>query len=390
MEYLKTKQFVEGRSKGYSNYDEIESLLRLKSDANDGKQAELGKEIKEVVNSIDKGSSCNIRGSKELIDLYNSFDDEKMDLTIPLSDINFVGFFHDNQMILNIDDWNAIGTYSFTSNFLDSLFSLNKFSTFCFSHNEKDLLSENISKLMITQKNQFRQYRFLKEGESWLLRGLTSVSYKNYDNNIAIYLALHSLHNYAEAHNVVLYVENGYISDSNIDITFKQEGKYKIDKNISVEIGIRLTNNELTEGKLSMEFIYFISDNKNHKFKAIGDTVVGINHSFKAVTIDQKLNNLKELSKYTDEIIHHISSIKNINKLDRDQLYVIFNKLSRAKNSEISSASREKIDNLYKDEVTDNTYSLIELFGKISSIDTTINEKTFIQSVFNDLISSSL
>lgn len=385
MNFLIKKQFAQSESNGYASHKEIKQLLRLEST-----ESELGASILKGISWMDEDSNCNVKGSSELIELYNSVDNEKMDLTLSLSEIEYIGFFHDNTIILKLDGYTARGIYKFTDTFLDSLFSMKKFGNFCLSHGEKDMLHENLKQLMITQQNEVRQYRFLMDNGSLLLRGLTTTAYKNYDNNIAIYLALQALHQYAEKNNVHITVESGYITDSSLDIIFIQEERFVIDKNTFVKIGIRLTNNEITEGKLSLEFIYTIFDKQNNNFKAIGDTVVGIIHTYQVPTIQSKLMNLNNLSEYAHETIQHIRSIKNRNKLDRDQLYLIFSRLSRAKASELTTKSKQDIDNLYKKEVVGNTYSLIELFDKIGSLGTTIDEKLFIQIVFNELITENL
>lgn len=117
------------------------------------------------------------------------------------------------------------------------------------------------------------------DGDSLFLRGLATLSNKRYDNNIAIYLALNSLHKYAEESDTYIFVEKAYITDSSLDIVFVQEERFHIDDDSFVEVGIRLTNNEISDGKLSMKFIYTVYDGKNNQFRAIGDTVGGIIHN---------------------------------------------------------------------------------------------------------------
>lgn len=385
MNHLMKKQFVPSNNGNFANYKDVQQLLKLESD-----QGEFGQSIKDTVDWIPEGQKCNIKGSKELLNLYEDIDAEKMDFVLPLSEIEFVGFYHDNEIILNLDGLQARGEYSFTSSFLDSLFSLKKFALFCLQNGEKDMLNENIHKLMISQQNERRQYRVIMNGEDLLLRGLTTTAYKNYDNNIALYLALQSLHKYSEDNKVNIFVESGYIADSELAITFIQKEVIKIDRDTFVEIGIKLTNNEITEGKLSLEFIYRVFDSDNNSFKAIGDTVVGIIHTYQVPTIQGKLKGLANLSIYAQETIEHIQSIKNRKNLDRDQLALIFSRLSRAKSNEISKQSKERIESLYQQEVVNNTYSLVELFGKIDALGTSIDEKTFIHLVFNDLIKYSL
>lgn len=388
MDYLIERNFTNSKDDEYASYTDIQYLLRLVSGNSD--EVELGKSIKETTDWINKKKGCNIKGSKELIDLYNSIDNEKMDLILPLSEIEYNGFYNNNEIILELDGYRATGMYNFTGSFLESLFHMKRFGNFCFDHGERDLLDENIQKLMTTQKDEVRLFRFLMDGDNLFLRGLATLIYKRYDNNIAIYLALNSLNRYAEENGVHIFVEKASITDSCLDITFVQEEKFSIDKDTLVEVGVRLTNNEISVGKLSMQFVYTIYDSRNNQFRAIGDTVVGIIHTYQIQTIDEKIRNFRNLSKYTNKTIQCIVDIKNKNKLDRDQLSLIFHRLSRTKDNKLSKKSRNTIDALYREEVVGNTFSMIELFDKIDSLITTIDEKLFLQIVFNEMITTTL
>jgi hypothetical protein len=388
MNYLIERSFRNNEDDEYASYTDIQYLLRLESEDSD--EVELGKAIKETTDWISKMDGCSIKGSKEVLELYNSIDNEKMDFILPLSEVEYNGFHNNNEIILELDGYRATGIYNFTGSFLESLFHMKRFGNFCFTHGERELLDENIQKLMTTQKEEVRLFRFLMDGDALFLRGLTTIRYKRYDNNIAIYLALNSLHRYSEENGVHIYVEKADITDSCLDITFVQEENFRIDKDTFVKVGVRLTNNEISVGKLSMQFIYTIYDGKNHQFRAIGDTVIGIIHTYQIPTIEEKIKNFRNLSKYTNETIQYINAIKNRNRLDRDQLSLIFHRLSRTKDNKLTKKSRDTIDALYREEVIGNTYSLIELFGRIDSLITTIDEKLFLQVVFNELITTSL
>lgn len=384
MDYLINENFVNNGENFKAKKEDIIRLLRLESEDNS-----LGKRILERIDFIKNGDTCNILGSKKLLDVYDKIDAEKLDLIISLSDIEYVGFYHDNEIILRFlsENWNARGIYDFSGDFLDSLFSIKKYAKFCLNNGNKDLLNSNLKEQMISRNEQVRQYRFLQFNDDLLLRGLTSTGYQNYDNNIAIYLTLNALHKYSEETKKNIYVQNGKLTDSTLNISFKQVKKIKIDSNTSMEIGVQLTNNELGKGSLKVVFTYTIS-NEKFNFSALGDNVINITHNASIENFDAQLEKIKLLSQYTEETISYITNIKNRNKIDRDQLSLIFSKLKRVR--ELSKQAKNKIDELYQKELIGNTLSLIEIFGKVESLETSIDDKAFIQITFNELIQNQL
>ncbi|WP_301358505.1 hypothetical protein [Enterococcus spodopteracolus] len=390
MENFRIVKKVDSLNRDKAVKEEIRQLLRLESE-----DCIEGQEVGKKIDFLNPKEECRVLGSKGLIDLYNSVDAEKIDLTIPLSDIEHGGWYHDDEIILNFvkEGWNARGIYSFTGDFLDSLFRLKTYGNFCLNSGCKDLLNLNLKEQFENQKDSTRQYRFLMDNETdedtFLLRGITTTQYRNYDNYIALYLILNALHVYSKNNNVDIYVESGHISDSDLDIEFKQDKKISIDKDTSIEIGIRLRNNEIGEGRLKVEFIYTISDS-NNGFNAMGDNVVSITHRSQTSRIKSELSNFSKLTKYTKETVDHVRNIKNVKKLDRDQLSYIFSMLSRAKRTDLRKNTKEKINEVYKNEIIGNTFSLISIFNKIESIETSIDEKEFIRIVFNDLIRGEL
>jgi hypothetical protein len=58
------------------------------------------------------------------------------------------------------------------------------------------------------------QYRLIKVDNEWRIRGITTTRYHNYDNYLAIYVTLLSLHRYAKEHHINYRIEKAYISDS--------------------------------------------------------------------------------------------------------------------------------------------------------------------------------
>lgn len=363
--------------------EEIKKILRLESETNDVDEY--------VLNNIDfigKDMECNVIGIKNLIEKYYSVDSEKMDLLIPLSEIGYIGFYHNEEIILSFENntWNAKGTYNFTSDFLDSLFSMNKYARFCLNAELKELIAYNLENQLIARKDEIRQYRFLMKNDEMLLRGITSKNYRNYDNHIAIYLISHALHKYSKLTKKQVFLQNATVTDSDLTATFIVNENIKISNNLYLSTGIILKNNELGKGSFRIEYTYRLS-NSDYNFSAIGQKVMGLNHNASTKRVEDEIGKLSILGQLEKETINYIRQIKNIDKLDREQLSLIFLKLSRVR--ELTEGTKNKIEEV-RQELVDNTYSLLEVFGKLDKIQTKIDEKEFIQITFNELIYTGL
>lgn len=339
-------------------------------------------------------AKCNIAGSAEVIKRFNQIGNQKKDIKIPIEYISLIGF-DEKQLILSFNEegtddlaFTATGIYSFSTDFLDILFHMSKFSGYCFKMNETDLLRENLEYLLDNTTGRKKQYRFIngigKNEDDMYLRAITSEQYRNYDNNIVLYLALVSMHNYSKSMATKVYIEKAYITDSSLDLTLKLDEKIKLNSDFSIEVGINITNSEIREGAVLFEFIYTINDNNGMKSTAIGDNVVKIQHNNRFETVHSKMAKLLDLKIYTDGIIDGINVANLATKLDENVLFSIFNKFSRSK--ALEKATKSKLEQLHKDEIASNTLNIIELFDKLEKLNTSVDDKTYLQKKFNDFI----
>lgn len=354
---------------------------------------EISLSVKESMKYIEE--DCNIAGSSEIIKLFNQIKNQKKDMIIPIEDVSLVGF-DEKELILAFKEqeggdgqiaFTATGIYSFTSDFLDQLFSLDKFATYCFKNDEKDLLSETIKHLLDRTSSRAKQYRLIygtgtQEGKVFL-RAITSDSYKNYDNNIVLYLALNAMHRYSKRTKNKVYIESAIISDSSLDMTMKIDKKIEMG-DYFVNIGVNVSNSEIKEGTVLFEFIYTIFDKDGNHSTAIGDSVVKIQHNNVLRTVKERLSQLNKLDEHSESILDGISESKLSKKLNEDELFSIFNKFSKSKT--LSSGSKSKLSQFHKSEIVNNTLTIIELFGKLEDLDTSINDKVFIQKKLNEFL----
>lgn len=354
---------------------------------------EISLSIKDTMAYITE-DECNVKGSKKVIDIFTEIKNKKSDMLIPVEDIVLQGF-DDKNLILSFKDkeseeivFTATGIYSFTNDFLDQLFSLDKFASYCFKNNEKDLISETIEYLLENTSNKIKQYRFIDGSgvhkDKLFLRAVTSKSYKNYDNNEVLYLALNAMHRYSKKTANKVYIENAIITDSSLDMTMKVENRIPIGKDYSVEIGVNVSNSEIKEGAVLFEFIYTIFDKNGNSSTAIGDSVVKIQHNNVSKTVKERLAHLNELDKHSENVLEGINATKLAKKLNEDELYVIFEKFSKSKT--LSAGAKTKLSNLQRDEIVNNTLTIIELFGKLEQLETTIDDRIFIQKKLGEFL----
>lgn len=356
-----------------------------------------GEEISESVRqSVDLiPINCSVDGSKEVIQLFKEIKNKKYDEEISTKEIRLVGFTDKQQIILgfvNRDNpeeiaYTATGIYSFDNAFLDDLFCLDKFAGYCLRTNQKDLLIDNIKYLLDNSQAVTKKYRFIegkKENEVYL-RALTSSRYKNYDNNIVLYLSLNAMHRYSEKMKNTAYIERAFITDSSLVMYVKLKNKISLGKRYQVEIGIKISNSEIREGVVLFELIYTIVDKNGMKSTAIGDSILKVKHSLNMQTVKKRMSILNDLEPLSKDFINGIDEARLVRKLDADQLNVIFNKLAGPRTKGVGSEVKKELNRISND-ITENTYSLLELFNKLETIEASVDDRTYIQRRFSDFL----
>lgn len=356
------------------------------------RESDLDKLIAETfpLSEFSLESEILINGSNELLKHFDNVDEEKLDIVEELQNIEYIGLSDDKEIILRFhneqlkEDFNAIGVYDFTYDFLDDVFHMGKFSKFCISNSYNDLLSENINQLFEKLPSLKKQYRLIKNNNIWFLRGLTSTRYNNYDNHLSIYLTLISLHKYSQKNNTIFNVEKAFLSDSEINIFFSQQTPIKISDLGEVYFGVYVSNNEIKEGTFSLELRYTVVNEQGKSFSGLSNFVfnishsTGINHVQEKLAFSKRINDLKEIT------LKHIKNIK-MNKLTENQLYIIFRKIQDS-TQKLSKNARDKAKNFYDSNLVNNTLTIIDAFDKFNEITTDVDEKIYLERIYNEVI----
>jgi hypothetical protein len=330
-----------------------------------------------------------IEGSRKLLREFLNIDEEKMDIVEKLQNVQVEGFDSNDELILRFlpDHLVARGIYRFTRQFFDDVFEMGKFSVFCISKQFHDLLIHNIKVLSKRMKNKKMQYRLIKVNNEWRIRGITTTRYHNYDNYLAIYVTLLSLHKYAKEHHINYRIEKAYISDSEIAIFIEQNQPTTIIGFGKVYFGVIIVNNEVKEKAFSMQYRYRIVDDKGNQFGAIPqieETVYDIKHNTKVEYLAERLNNLNE--NIRKNIMDQIMAIANTPYLSEDQIYAVFKKIIRSKT--LSKETKNKAQRLRDEKVVTNTLSIIEAFNRLNEITTDMDEHIHLERIYYEVLQS--
>lgn len=356
------------------------------------RESELDKLIGETfpLNEFNSESNLLINGSKELLLYFEKVDEEKLDIVEELKNIEYIGLSDDHEIILRFnnelfdEDFNATGIYDFSYDFLDNAFNMGKFSKFCISNSYNDLLRENITQLIEKLPSLKKQYRLIKNKNEWFLRGLTSTRYNNYDNHLAIYLTLISLHKYSKENQTSFNLEKAYLSDSEIKIFFSQQNPIKIPNLGEIYFGVYVSNNEIKEGAFSLELRYTVVNEQGKSFSGLSNYVFNINHSTGISNVQEKLSFSDKINELKDINIQHIISIK-MNKLSDNQLFMIFKKI-HSSTQKLSKEARDKAKDYYDSTLVNNTLTIIDAFDKFNEITTDVEERIYLERIYNEVL----
>lgn len=376
--------YLQDLSTEYATPEQMDKLIR---------NHPIDRKVSEIfpsANLFNDGKS-SIIGSKEFLNAFEEVDCEKLDLVAPLENLTFIEFDDTKEIVLEFENTQfpehvlkTVGIYEFTNKFLDENFRLKKFAKFCLDREYTDLLNENIEELMKRLSSQTKQYRFLKYEGQWFLRALTSERYKNYDNHLAIYITLVILDSYSLDNDLRLVIGDSYLTDSDIRVNLIEEKTYVVNDDIQVQFGFYTTNNELTEGTFSLQFSYKVFYRKNAQFRALSNYIFDFNHTIAPEKLEKQLKSaLTEIASSKKDVIQFIKTIHSEN-LSENQLYSVFRAIKNSKNK-FTQSTKEKAEHIRKESVG-NTYSLIELFGRLNEITTDVDETTYLERIYHDVI----
>lgn len=374
----------------------------------DSKGMEIQKKILEDISKnvtfINRCNKIPIRGSKEVIEVFNSLDIKKFDEITPLKNISNIKLIKNGKknartlyfgsLSITDDEENSISTiHNGQIDFMSKIFKIEAFSKLIFEVTDEDFIPSTINSVIEFMPEKKYRFRYLKndKGENFL-RAVTSDRYKPYDNNIVLYLTFVVVSNYCEQMKTTFQIDKCSISDSKFEIYLYSNDEYNVSKDISIKTGIEVLNSELSDGAVSFKFTYKVYNRKNRKskFTVLSKEVFKINHGWRSQRIAEALNNIDDINEYTGDIIQVVKRAGLDKKLSDVEMYSIFDDLITGRGSKISDNVKIKVLDLKtKIETEKNTFNILELFSKLDNIPKDTDSEMFIRYKFDRYIHSN-
>ncbi|MFD1850972.1 hypothetical protein [Oceanobacillus bengalensis] len=331
-----------------------------------------------------------VEGSKLLIQSFLEIDNEKLDIVDKLANIEIKGINPKGQFSLMLlqDDIYAEGIYRFTHEFLEMLFQMGKFSNYCIEKQWDNILLDTVHKLFNQTPDKSLQLRLIQDGEKWLIRGVISTRYRNYDNHLALYLTLYTLHQNAKLTGQWFMLEKAYLSDSEIVVIFDQVTPVHIVDIGKLYFGIVLINNEIKEKSFTLEWRFQLEDDEGNKFGAIPPegkaTIFNIRHSSSINHVNKSLLELHELQYFKERITNFIMSLSAGPYLSEDRIYSIFNRILNTRNK-FSKETKDSFKKLHKTEIISNSMHIIKAFHRLNELVTDVEEKIHLERILYEV-----
>lgn len=341
----------------------------------------------------------NIEGSYDLIESFKKIDERvvKVDIIERLGNIRYIGKSEEtDNIVFNINnEYMAECIYNARNDFFQGLFEIDKFLNFCFKARLDDLISYNIKYLMEEFPDKERQYRLIKERDRWCIRSVTSSKkYKNYDNKLVLYMSLYILNKLNLDKNIEFNVSKYYISDSNMRLFFEEKKEYELDENNILKFGLLIKNSEIKNESFTAYLYYKITNkcNKDEGFIGIHDfkeKLFSVKHNISESSLISKFNNILNIEKYKDEVLRYAKDIINADELTDIILDRIVNEVVKVKNK-FASNTKDEIKRLKDYEFAERSIKLMDALNKINSLELDIDEKIYLQYIYDKAITDTL
>lgn len=341
--------------------------------------------------NLENANNILVEGSRTLIHSFLKIDNEKLDIIESLANIEITGLNSSGHLSLTFiqDDLFSEGTYSFTYEFLEMLFKMGKFSNYCIENQRQDILVDTVRKLCDEIPKKKLQYRLIQDSEKRLIRGITSVTrYNNYDNHLALYLTLYTLHQNAELTGERYMLERAYLSDSEIVVMFDQVTPMRILGLGKLYFGLILINNEIKEKAFTLECRFQLEDDEGNKFGAIPPegkgNIFNISHASSIDTVINKLTVLHDLQGFKENITKFIMALSTSSHLSEDRIYSIFKKILNTRNK-FSVGTKDSFKELQKEGILTNSLHIIKALHRLNELVTDVEEKIHLERILYDV-----
>lgn len=331
-----------------------------------------------------KDEYVNIKGAKTIVnaqqELNNRF--QKEDFQSELKDISL---YSENEFTINFnkidkgyfDDLKlkqvaTIPIYSATKDFFSEMFQMDRYASRLIKEKHNYILEENFR--MLKDIHSFsKKYRILhdKKDDLFYLRAIISTSsYHNYDNNIAIVVGLLTLHNDSKETGTEYSLLHCEYNESFIRMVFESSEIKKLSSIGTVRNSIEISNDEIKREALkfsgSCSIVYEENDKRTEELfispNDIKSKILSVRHNNIPETAILELANIDNAKNVFEELFDDISKIAKIKNPDQIK-FLVRSKIDNATNDNIKQHKSKLIKEL--DKSVTNIVQLLSIFKKL-------------------------
>ncbi len=328
----------------------------------------------------------NIPNAGSLVAIQKAINKKyhKEDLTSSSNDISL--FTPDGKFTINFNNLNeneyfqslgltsisTIPIHSAQANFFSELYQMDRYAAKLLNNGHQSIVEINWE--LLQQVTSFtKNFRILHDlqDNKFYVRAITSTSrYYNYDNNIAIVIALLILHNEMKAGQVKFRLASCEYNESYIRMSFESSEKTPLEGVGYVKNYIEVSNDEIRReavrfsGACSIAF----SDGQNAEeelfidSKEVKSKILSIRHNVRPNTATKELASIANSKDIHAELFKDITTIKNIKKPEQIKL-LLLQKIEKAKREDVGNLKGE-IQKILQ-QSTSNILQLLSIFSKI-------------------------
>ena len=359
---------------GCANQEQVDELLDNYSTTHSpSRQDSLNNVKANFPIYTEQNGKIRILGSEQALKTLNRIVDHKTDKQLSLKDLTKIDFkviqsSTNYEMYFAEDGQNARTSYNAKDTFLDN-YSLAKHADYLLQNNKKQNLLNDLNDLQQTVNLSDKQatYRFIDINGTHYLRAIVSNRYKFYDNQIALYMAISIISKYSAEHKQDFILKSMTVTDSKLYTYFLEKSPIKLNKNLTIQTGLVLSNSELGDGSASFKVCYTIQDNNNNRVVGLTDQIANINHGNNPMSIEKDFKNLQLFEEQRKDIIQAVKKVQWTKKLTRDDLDTISYLISHMQSPLPKQLKAQMAKCIDPNKLLGKSYTLMMLFNKFNS-----------------------
>lgn len=262
--------------------------------------------------------------------------------------------------------------YSSQTDLFSGLCNMDKFVKSLAEEGHKEIVLDVYSKMQ-TIKNPHKIYRILIDQElhKCYLRAIVSDKYNNYDNNMAIFIALVSLHNQMKETGVKYSLDFCELNESYINMYFETSEVYDLEDVGKVRNVIQVSNDEIKREALKFSCvakIYFDVDDPVYGSmyltaeNRVKSTILTIKHNVVPKTAVIRLSELANTGDIYKELFSDVAQVKKVRNVDQIK-FILIQKIEKATRDSIKPYKASILKELDND--VRNIHELLTLFKKV-------------------------